>query len=390
MDAKVRFRKELSDYSYYIPPNLESVKKVDEKLRKNVDNLILNCQILRFVQRNDFHAVTVLETKLLELLRQDINCIEIETIKDVIQLYLSHEYKKGMTLVIRLGTIFQQKNEFSRFDAISKLILSPTTFEVSSNPNLQESAYRTLQKCLANAENIISQISLQRDVICALWEADSAHKIVNLIEHMELKASSGNPTYLETISQAVIRSYLNSLLCLNRLDRFFIVATEILQQSQGYDFSSVVKELMQVVGFEKLKMLLNDGLYSSHAITSAAKKGTSFKGSIADSDVQDFINGAGDSIVVVLNILFFCGHIPEYATTTFQTAVETIQLNCSFCFTRLGKSEQGAEQGVKFAGDIIRRLGRAKPRDSDDKESTLQTKAKQIKTMLIQFLDKHE
>jgi hypothetical protein len=109
LDPKVRFKKELNDYSYYIPPNLESVKKVDEKLRKNVDNLILNCQILRFVQRNDFRAVSVLETKLLELLRQDINCIEIETIKDVIQLYFSHDYKKGMTLVIRLGTIFQQK-----------------------------------------------------------------------------------------------------------------------------------------------------------------------------------------------------------------------------------------------------------------------------------------
>jgi hypothetical protein len=269
------------------------------------------------------------------------------------------------------------------------MILSPTTFEVGSNPNLQESAYRTLQKTLANAENILSQISLQRDVICALWEADSAHKIINLIEHMELKSSSGVATYLECISQAVIRSYLNALLCLNRLDRFFVVASEILQQTQGYDFSIIVKELMKDVAFEKLKTLLNDGIYANHNITSAAKKGVNYKGNVAESDVQDFINGSSDAIVAVLNILFFCVQIPDYASGTFVTAIETIQLNVNFCLNKLGKSEQGAMQGVKFAGDIVKRLGRAKSRD-DNKESSLQNKARQVKGTLIEFLDKHE
>lgn len=203
------------------------------------------------------------------------------------------------------------------------MILSPTTFEVSSNPSLQESAYRTLQKILNNAENIISQISLQRDVICALWEADSAHKIVNLIENMDLKGSiSNSPTYLESISQAVIRSYLNSLLCLNRIDRFFIVATEILQQTQGYDFSLIVKELMQSIAFEKLKALLNERLYANGTINSAAKKGTSYKGTVSDTEIQTFLDGSGDAIVAVINILFFCTSIPSYANGTLSTAIE--------------------------------------------------------------------
>ncbi|KAL0477255.1 tssc1 [Acrasis kona] len=400
------FKKELDDYSYYIPPNLESVKKVDERLRKGVDNLILNCQILRFTQRNDFQAVNLLETKLLELMRQDVSCIEIDTIKDVILLYQSHDYKKAMSLVISLGHIFQLKNEFAKFDPIAKLILSPTIFEVSTNTNLQESAYRTLQKILSNSDNIISQIVLQRDVISALWETDSSHKIVNLVEYTELRGSSGTqPTYIEAISQSVIRTYLNSLLCLNRMDRFFTVTADILQHTQGYDFSATVKELGQNVAMDKLKAMLNDKLYSNEAMNSAAKKGNLYKGNISETDVIEFLLGEDDSddeeestedrgivsvIVSVLNIVLCCAQIPDYALPIITAAVDTIQMNITFCLNKLTKSDNGTENGVVFASNVMKKLSRGRVKDTEEKDTPVQAKAKQIKTFLSNFLDKYE
>jgi hypothetical protein len=71
--------------------------------------MILNCQVLRFVQSNEFSQVFELEEKMLQLLDQDVNCIEISTIQDVIDLNLSHDYQKGMMLVISIGKIFAKR-----------------------------------------------------------------------------------------------------------------------------------------------------------------------------------------------------------------------------------------------------------------------------------------
>lgn len=75
--------------------------------------MILNCQVLRFVQSNEFNQVFELEEKMLQLLDQDVNCIEISTIQDVIDLYLSHDYQKGMMLVIAIGKIFAKRVSYS-------------------------------------------------------------------------------------------------------------------------------------------------------------------------------------------------------------------------------------------------------------------------------------
>lgn len=186
--------------------------------------------MLRFVQRNEFNEVSMMERKMLDLLERDINCMETSTLMGVINLYLSHDYKRGMNFVISVGKIFYEKKYFQAFEPIARMILDPTTYEVSHNPTLSESAYRNLNKILANAEHIFAQLALQRDVICSLWGADSANKIVSIVEHSGISGTS-SPGYLEIISQATIRSYLNALLCLNRIGQFYIVATELLQVS---------------------------------------------------------------------------------------------------------------------------------------------------------------
>lgn len=76
---------------------------------RQVDNLILNCQILLCVQRNEYRDIVQLETRLFNLLQQDIACIEISTLQDLTNLYLSYDYHRGMTLVINLASIFIKK-----------------------------------------------------------------------------------------------------------------------------------------------------------------------------------------------------------------------------------------------------------------------------------------
>lgn len=183
-----------------------------------------------------------MERKVLEILERDSidnESIDISTLQGVIDLYLAHDYKRGMNLVINIGKIFHKKVYFNhhtqqkqqcwnKFEPIAKVILSPTTYEVTSNQTLSESAYSSLNKILSNAASIFDQFALQRDVICSLWGSDSAMKIINIVEHSAISGTT-SPAYLEVISVAVVRCYLNALLCLNKLGQFYIVAAALLQ-----------------------------------------------------------------------------------------------------------------------------------------------------------------
>ncbi|EFC49551.1 predicted protein [Naegleria gruberi] len=218
-NPKARFKKELEDYSYHIPPNFSLAKKPDEK---RIDDLILNCKILRFVQRKEFSEIVSLESKLLELLKSDTQRIELGTIRDVIKLYLAHDYKKGMSLAIEIAYIL--KDQFEEYQKIVKEIINPSIYEVSHNQSLRESGYRSLAKAFQNQEYIIEQLKLQKDVIGALWGySDSSKMIINYV----------GDTYLDIISASVLRTYLNALLCQQQYDKFFIVCTKLLQKIQA-------------------------------------------------------------------------------------------------------------------------------------------------------------
>ena len=250
-NPKARFKKELEDFSYFIPPNISysQNKRPDEK---RIDDLVLNCKILRFVQRNEFTEILSLEKKLLDLLKNDNQRIEMTTIKDVISLYLANDYRRGMSLAIDIANIL--KDPTGEYQNILKGILSPTIFEVSHNQALRESGYRSLAKAFQNQEYIIEQLQLQRDVVCALWEySDGAKKIVNFV----------GDTYLDIISVSVLRSYLNALLCQQMYDKFFIVCTKLLQKIQGYDIALIVRDLMKNVAFADFLKILNTDILNS-------------------------------------------------------------------------------------------------------------------------------
>lgn len=150
-DQKKRFLRELNDFAYFIPPNFpaEYIKVPDERIRE-VDNLVLNCQILLYVQRNDFKGLVKLEKQIIELLEQDMRCIEVSTLQEVADLYLAHDYGLGMTFLIKVCSLYKQNHEFAYVESVPRRFLSPTTFEAQQNPSLQESAYRSLTKVCVN------------------------------------------------------------------------------------------------------------------------------------------------------------------------------------------------------------------------------------------------
>jgi hypothetical protein len=167
-NIKKNFLKELSNYSYYIPENLTAVE-IPGKDKKRILNLILNCKLLLNIQRNSYLEILSMENSILEKIELDLDCIETATINSVILMYCENDYKRGMNLVIKIGRIFEKNNEFLKFSSIAKMILYPTIYEVTNNPSLSESSFKSLNKELQNPLTLFDQLELQRDVISLLW-----------------------------------------------------------------------------------------------------------------------------------------------------------------------------------------------------------------------------
>lgn len=243
--------------------------------------------------------------------------------------------------------------------------MSPTIYEVSQNPTLQESAYRSLNAIVSKPDHIVSQLLVQRDVICSLWTNDSAHKIVQIVEE---QSSKGSPLYLEHISIAVIRSYLNALLCLNKLDRFFAAASEILQKYDGYDFAQTVRDLSADVAYPKLTQLISDKL--------------SMDESAGGRDLTIYLREAKPLMLMILNIASFC-KVPDFMSEKLAKTLEVMDKNVQLCLKRLTDTKQGFQESVKFSKEFVQDFNTEKERykaseAEDEQETPFQVQARKI------------
>lgn len=261
--------------------------------------------------------------------------------------------------------------------------MSPTIYEVAKNPTLQESAYKSLTAIMSKPDNIISQLKLQRDLICSLWLADSANKIVNIIEEFgEIagKLATNTQLHLEIISVAGVRCYLNALLCLNKLDRFFVAATEILQKYDGYDFASVVHELMEDVAFNKLVAIIGQRL--------------NFDESADVRDLAIYLREAKATMLMILNIASYC-KVPSFMNEKLSKTLDVIDKTLTVAFKKLGDSKQGAGEGAKFCREFLQDFNLEKDKykiseSEDEKETTYQLQVKKILNRVQAFADTHK
>ena len=291
---------------YFIPPNLETnknIKFIDDQVMR-ITNLMLNCQILKNIQRNSFIEIHTMEKEIISRIKSDIQCIEITTIKVIIQLYLQNDYKKGMNLVIEIGKIFFEKDSYKEFQEIVQIILFPTVFEVTKNPTLSESAYKNFNKKLEDANEIFEQIELQRDIISSLWENDSPSLILKIIE----------PKYsneiLSIISMSVLRIYLDSLLTLNHIEKFFIISSDLIQKKEGYDIAFIIKNLSETIGVSKFKQkcsLIPD---------------TDLEDSLEEKEILAHLMSSNEIIIICINISLNTLFIPDELIKEIKSRLE--------------------------------------------------------------------
>ncbi|KAF0984017.1 hypothetical protein FDP41_007932 [Naegleria fowleri] len=275
--------------------------------------------------------------KVTELIKTDSQRIEISTIKDVINLYLAHDYRRGMTLAIDIAEIFRKDGEkFTEYMNIVKEVLSPTIFEVTHNQALRESGYRSLAKAFQNQDYIIEQLKLQRDVFVLY-------------------------------GMAVLRAYLNALLCQQLYDKFFIVCTKLLQKIQGYDIAVIVRDLMKNVAFADLMKLLNSEILNSEFLnTIETKSSISAARSFPAAKCLDFIIQTKQTVFAVIRITMFCPVLPSYMNTIIQATIQKLVVMYEFAFEQIGKSVQHQNQGRKFAEEILKRFELKKLASKDD------------------------
>jgi hypothetical protein len=292
--------------SYFIPPNLETnknIKFVDDQI-KRITNLMLNCQILINIQRNSFTEIFSMEKEIISRMKSEITCIEITTIKEIIQLYLQNDYKKGMNLVVEIGKIYFEKDLMKDLFGIFQHILYPTVFEVTKNPTLSESAYKNFNKRLENSNEIFEQIELQRDIISSLWENDSANVILKIIENYQHEIHT-------IISMSVLRIYLDSLLTLNQLEKFFIISSDLIQKTEGYDISFLIKELSESYGFQKFKQKC-----------SLIPPDTDLEDSLEEKELLAHLIQSTDIVIICINVSLNCFFIPEEMVKEMKNRLE--------------------------------------------------------------------
>lgn len=291
-NGKNRFKEEIKDVTYFIPQNLNT--NITKEKKTKINNLMLNCQILSYIQNNSFNEISAMENQIIERIDQSAENIDISTLKEVINIYLLNDYKRGINFAIGIGKIYKRQQIYEKFQDISKMILSPTTFEVTINPSLSESAFKQLSKKLEDSEYIFSQFSLLRDVICSLWEPDSASKIISIIEQ---KNRSGDEADIyDILPQSVLRVYLNSILSLDKVVKFFTVTNDLLmimhKNQNQLDFQQIVKELINGIGFEKYKEI------------SSTMPVNDLEDSVDDKDILNYLEKCKTVIISTLNISF--------------------------------------------------------------------------------------
>jgi len=259
-----RFHKEVKEFSYLIPRQYldycwkSTERRAVEKLEKNLSNQTLNYRILKLVKQKDFKEIHKIEKQVVNKMQEDLHCIEVDTLSDVIDLFLAFNYVEGMEFAKRMSRFYKDNSSFEDFIPVAKRILSPHVFEVSENPSLRATNAKHLQELWKDFAFIMNQLELQKKVISSLWEQNTATTIINLVEKNTMLTSIVNDKYPAVFSVSVIQSYLNSLLCENKISDFFIMISLLNEIYSGFDIERKLTKMMHEVGVPTLQNLQRD------------------------------------------------------------------------------------------------------------------------------------
>lgn len=237
---------------------------------------------------------------------------------------------------------------------------------------------------MSDPDSVINQLVLQRDAICALWEPNSALRIVEIVENSSLSGRRAHEGYLDTIiSVSVMRTYLNALLCLKRYDRFFIVSAYLLTRLQGFDFAQVLRAIVEDVFNNTFTALINMTL------------AIDLDDSLDDRDILEYLHQCRATMVQTLNIAQFCPFVLDIMKPMLTKSLDHLEKALVFCLQKLADTVHGETEAVAYIKDFMRQLeiergrhGIYGPSESEEVEETpLQLQVKKVRNVLIGFLE---
>lgn len=158
----------------------------------------------------------------------------------------------------------------------------------------------------------------------ALIQPDAAERIIDMMEEVH-----------RVLPASVHRIYFNALIYEKNYDKFFILATQLVQLVDGYAFADVIRRMMAEVGFPRLKRFLDT---SYHAPESDS------------SDPSLLIAGS----LTIVNIIQNCSRLPACLESSMPVYLRRFTRELDKCLRGLDAAV--ASKRVRNVLDLVARI----------------------------------
>lgn len=308
-DPEVRFKMELEEYSYFLPPNMKSndYDRAWKMKKTEITNLVLNSQILLYVKQRNVRKLEQLKPKIFEILIENLNFIEIASLKETAELFINHNYSIGIDFVCELIKIYHTRSDISNIESILNFIIGEHVYEAKQNPSLSEESFENYSTLLKDSHYILIQLDYHRKLTSALWESpDSGQTIINVVDESTV---DGDPTHLSLLSTSLVRLFLEALLAKKRFGRFYIVSCELLQKYHGFDLELILQDLMKRVALPQLIKLEQEELNKYNIKTDPVK----------------YVKKLQNIAIILLSLSLHCPFIPDYLLSNLKSNLQALK-----------------------------------------------------------------
>lgn len=258
------FPKLVQDVSYYIPPNSLRASEPSVNSSQDIQLFKLRIALMRLLDAGKYEDIFALESEIINQVerstrRSDI-AFDSATMQRILTGLLSYDYLRAVNSAYRLAEVYMKLNKFSDFVGLARILFYPTIYhctdslwtkEQELNPQTQAQESQLAQKAivildrdLRNPKVVLAELELLYEVIDKSQQGlpSSAAPLISLLE-----------PHRKVLPQVLHRLFFHSLLAAKHYDKFFIFASQLAYSLNGYHFSYVLNQMMDDVGYPKLK-----------------------------------------------------------------------------------------------------------------------------------------
>jgi hypothetical protein len=320
---------------------------VSPECAAQIQVLRIRLALRKLLESSNYADILSLEDDICSRLREDENAFDVDTLRDIIRVILPHEYLRALRLSLRLAKILRDHRRFNDFIDVSSMLLKPTVYHEQPDqpPNivveqhLIKKASLALERDLRNPKIVIPQLQLLYDVLfntilrllltcrqihTALLQPESAERIIDMMEEVH-----------RVLPASVHRIYFNALIYEKNYDKFFILATQLVQLVDGYAFAAVIRRMMSDVGFPRLKRFLDISCHPSDS---------------DNTDPSQLIAGS----LTIINIIQNCSRLPPCLESSMPVYLRRFTRELDKCLR--GLEAAAADKHVRNVLDLVTRI----------------------------------